>query len=135
MYSDSDIERDTNSDPSTDEEEKNRQSKRRRLFVVVVALKSVMSLEYRDSPHRIGNCHRPRHWIMEWAEELCPVMFRRQFRMVREVMYYMVEIIRCDLEKSERGQQQAINSSGSEISVELKIMITLRMLAGASYYM
>ena len=54
MYSNS--ERDTNSDASTDEEEsKNRHSKRRRLFFIVVALKSVMSLEYRDSRHRIEN--------------------------------------------------------------------------------
>ena len=71
---------------------------------------------------------------MKWAEELCLVMFQRQFRMVREDVYYVVEKIRCNLGKSERGRQQAINSSDSEISVELKLMITLRMLAGASIW-
>jgi hypothetical protein len=57
-------------------------------------------------------------------------MFRRQFRLHRDDFFYVLLKISGDLQKDER---KAINSSGSSISPYLMLMITLRMLAGASY--
>ena len=57
-------------------------------------------------------------------------MFRRQFRLEREDFHYVLQKVSPDLEKN---SQQAVNSSGSPIMPELMLMITLRVLAGASY--
>ena len=57
-------------------------------------------------------------------------MFNRQFRVCREDFFYILMRIQPSLRKKTR---QAINSSGSEVSPELMLMITLRILAGASY--
>ena len=57
-------------------------------------------------------------------------MFNRQFRLCREDFFYVLSKISVDLKKDVR---KAKNSSGSEISPKLMLMITLRILAGASY--
>ena len=77
-----------------------------------------------------GNVHRDRSFIQRWARQLDDVMFRRQFCLCREDFGYVVSKISAVLNVN---RQQAINSSGSPIMVELMLMITLRILAGASY--
>ena len=79
---------------------------------------------------RKGNLHRDRSYILRWASQLDDVMFRRQFRLCREDFLWVVNKISTMLHVN---NQQAINSSGSSISVDLMLMITLRILAGASY--
>ena len=79
---------------------------------------------------RKGNIHRDRSSILRWAHQLDDVMFRRQFRLCREDFLFVVNKISVALHVN---RQQAINSSGSSIPVELMLMITLRILAGASY--
>ena len=105
--------------------------KRIKLFVI---LKSVLSLEGQDilpaNYFRAGNKKRDRTAILKWAAELDDKMFRRQFRLQREDFFYVLLKISGDISKNEK---QARNSSGSSITPELKLMITLRILAGASY--
>lgn len=57
-------------------------------------------------------------------------MFRRQFRFHRVDFYDVLLKINIDLDKS---VMHAVNSSGSAVSPYLMLMITLRILAGASY--
>lgn len=101
---------------------------------LLVVLKSVLSLEGHSMlpMHRFrgGNQQRDRIGIIRWAAELDEKMFRRQFRLVREDFFYVLLKISDDLKTNEK---QARNSSGSSVTPELKLMITLRILAGASY--
>ena len=103
-------------------------------FLLFITLQSILSLEGdRMLPKysiRRGNVHRERSLILRWAAELDDKMFNRQFRVCREDFFYILMRIQPALRKKTR---QAINSSGSEISPELMLMITLRILAGASY--
>lgn len=108
--------------------------KKKRMFVAL-ALVSILSFEGSSvlgtgANVRQGNIHRDRSYIMKWSKELDNNMFRRQFRIVREDFNIILLKITGDLQKK---RQQAINSSGSSISPYLMFMITLRILAGASY--
>ena len=98
------------------------------------ALQSILSLEGdRVLPtysSRKGNMRRDRSAIIKWAAELDDKMFARQFCLCREDFFYILSKITIDLKKDMR---QAKNSSGSAIRPELMLMITLRILAGASY--
>ena len=81
-------------------------------------------------PGRVGNERRDREssilTVRSWSDEF----FQRQFRLHRPDFNYVLERIYVSLH---RNEQMAINSSGSSISPELKLLITLRVLAGASY--
>ena len=105
--------------------------KRVKLFII---LKSVLFLEGQDilpqNYFRAGNKKRDRIGILRWAVELDDKMFQRQFRLYREDFFYVLLKITGDLS---RNEMKARNSSGSSITPELKLMITLRILAGASY--
>ena len=57
-------------------------------------------------------------------------MFRRQFRLCREDFGYVLSLITPLIQ---RNEVQATNSSGSTICPEMRLMITLRILAGAKY--
>lgn len=104
-------------------------------IIVCLSLMSVLNLEGADMLGvgkcvRIGNVKRDRQHILKWSHDIDDNMFRRQFRLHREDFYYVLLKIDIDLKKNE---QQALNSSGSSISPYLMLMITLRILAGASY--
>lgn len=125
---------DSDSDESIGDVEQpavNMNFQRIKLFLI---LKSVTSLEGHSLLHshhyRAGNKKRDRIGIHIWAAELDDGMFRRQFRLVREDFFYVLLKISSDLT---RDNKKAINNSGSSITPELKLMITLRILAGASY--
>ena len=79
---------------------------------------------------RVGNKHRNRSMIINWSYELDDAMFNRQFRLCREDFFYVLFKIETGLTKNEK---KAINSSGSLVSPYIMLMITLRILAGASY--
>jgi hypothetical protein len=101
---------------------------------LLVVLNSVLSLEgdsqLRTFSLRIGNVHRDRAQILRWAAELDEKMFNRQFRLCRTDFFYVLVKISDDLSKNTKN---AICSSGSPITPELMLLITLRILAGASY--
>ena len=108
---------------------------KRKSIVLMVSLSSPLFLEGANFLGtglilRVGNVHRDRSIIIRWCNELDDVMFSRQFRLCREDFYYVIIKISSSLLVVD---QQAINSSGSSVSVQLMLMITLRILAGASY--
>jgi hypothetical protein len=108
-----------------------------KLFLVV-ALGGMLMLEGADlldganaTTHlRAGNIHRDRGQILLWADNLDDTMFERQFRLCREDFATAVELISGEIEPN---YDMARRSSGSPISTRLALMITLRILAGASY--
>lgn len=102
---------------------------------VGLALMSIMALEGGEflgygTNLRKRNVLRDRSHIIEWSKSIDDEMFRRQFRLCRLDFFYVLIKIEVDLKKN---NQQAINSSGSPISPYLMLLITLRVLAGASY--
>jgi hypothetical protein len=85
---------------------------------------------------RKGNTKRDREYhqskIDTWSDEL----FKRQFRLCREdfntVLGKIIEYLGGDQEVKRR-EDYGRRSYGSPILLKTKLMITLRMLAGASY--
>jgi len=57
-------------------------------------------------------------------------MFQRQFRLDREDFNWLLTLISPSIQKNE---EMARRSSGSAVNPELKLLMTLRLLAGASY--
>jgi hypothetical protein len=115
------------------EDELDTAMKRRKLVATVVAVTigvltafSAIPLE----PPRIGNCKNMRpealQYVISWDDD----MFQRQFRICREdfgdLLLKIDPLIR-------RNEAKAMNSSGSSICPELRLMITLRILAGGKY--
>lgn len=87
-------------------------------------------LDHSRSSVRRGNSHRNRELILEWSNTIDDAMFVRQFRLCREDFYVVQQKIKPLLRKD---VQQAVNSSGSSVTPQLMLLITLRILAGASY--
>lgn len=81
-------------------------------------------------PPRIGNCRNSRPEALQYVRSWDDDMFRRQFRLCREDFGYVMGLISPLIQ---RNEAKARNSSGSGICVEIRLMITLRMLAGAKY--
>lgn len=81
-------------------------------------------------PGRVGNLHRDRESslleVRSWDDD----MFRRQFRLNRCDFNDLLQIIAPYLTTC---ATYARNSSGSAICPELRLLIALRVLAGASY--
>ena len=81
-------------------------------------------------PPRVGNCHNSRpealHYVRSWDDD----MFKRQFRLCREDFGNLLMMISPMIERNTR---LARNSSGTPICPELRLMMTLRILAGAKY--
>jgi hypothetical protein len=106
-------------------------------IALVVSLSSLLVLEglelldtHTTCNVRAGNVHRNRAVILNWAENLDEMMFVRQFRVCREDFNTLLHLIEADIEPDHK---KAVNSSGSPIVTRLSLMITLRILAGASY--
>jgi DDE superfamily endonuclease len=120
-----------------EEEENNALKKRQQIFqsFVLFQFLSSMNLEgasfFDKGPTvRAGNSHRNRQLIIDWSRQLDDTMFTRQFRVCREDFFYVLFKIEPGLKKDE---SKALNSSGSSVSPYIMLMITLRILAGASY--
>jgi hypothetical protein len=64
--------------------------------------------------------------VRSWSDN----EFQCQFRLRREVFATCLGLLNVDLQRNEK---MAKNSSGSSISPEMMFLITLRILAGASY--
>ena len=81
-------------------------------------------------PPRIGNCRNTRLEALQYVRSWDDDMFRRQFRLCREDFGNLLTLIAPLIA---RNEVKAIASSGSSISPELRLMITLRILAGAKH--
>jgi hypothetical protein len=104
-----------------------------RLLCVLSNVDSILnSVDFTHLPThaRSGNQLRDRASILHWAHGLDDLMFKRQFRLDRRDFMDVLRMIKSDISTN---QQKAINSSGSPVTAELRLMITMRILAGASY--
>ena len=119
-------------DESGDSEELDR--KRRTLMAVTVTVLVAAVLVTLSTipiePPRIGNCKNSRPEALQYVRSWDDDMFRRQFRLCREDFG---DVLRLIAPLIQRNEQQAKNSSGSTICPEMRLMITLRILAGAKY--
>lgn len=107
-------------------------------IVSIGAVSAIQALLWSDSsfnsltrlPGRVGNLHRDRESslleVRSWDDD----MFRRQFRLNRCDFNDLLQIIAPYLTTC---ATYARNSSGSAICPELRLLIALRVLAGASY--
>lgn len=76
------------------------------------------------------NQARDRQYSLEYVRSWDDVTFQRQFRLHRRAFNNLINLL---IDILETNESMAIRSSGSSINPELKLYITLRILAGASY--
>lgn len=107
--------------------------KRARLQGTIIAVVTATLMIFTSiplEPPRIGNCRNSRPEALQNVRSWDDDMFRRQFRLCREdfgdLLLKIAPLI-------ERNEVMARRSSGSSICPELRLMITLRILAGAKY--
>ena len=79
---------------------------------------------------RAGNSHANREAALSFVREWDDEMFQRQFRLCREDFNDILTSIAPLIERKERC---ARSSSGSSINPELRLYISLRILADARY--
>ncbi len=86
---------------------------------------------------RRANEERDRSSVIQFIRGWDDVMFKRQFRLCREDFYQLEQaVLDHKLRQGynlERHYKYASWSSGSPITLELRLFITLRLLSGASY--
>ena len=82
---------------------------------------------------RIGNTTRDRMTAMMRFLSYTDKDFKRRFRMKRYQFEFLCDIIRQKIEPNEAGKLQAIRSSGSYVTCELRTCAAMRILAGGSY--
>ena len=80
---------------------------------------------------RSGNRKRNREHVQRTIDGWTDLMFRRQFRMTRSSFGKLRDII--DRQFPPRDGEMARRSSGSTVSTTIRLYVTLRVLAGASY--
>ncbi len=71
--------------------------------------------------------HRLFHEATRYLNEF---QFARTFRVLRRIFHELLDLIRADLEREDR---QARRSSGGRVEPAVRLAVTLRLLAGASY--
>jgi hypothetical protein len=86
---------------------------------------------------RIGNVHRERRSVIRFIHSWSEDMFRRQFQVTRDDFSSLETAILENMGRNgynvSRHVAYATQSSGSPITVELRLYMTLRILSGASY--
>jgi len=86
---------------------------------------------------RRPNIHRDQNSVISFIHSWSDEMFRRQFRITRSDFTLLEATILENMEgkgyDSSRHACYAAQSSGSPISLELRLYITLQILSGASY--
>jgi hypothetical protein len=86
-----------------------------------------------QSRARIGNVLRDRAAAIQRYSSYTPKDFKRRFRMKRYQFEFLIDLIRHEIEPNEAGKLQAIRSSGSYVTAELRLCAAMRILAGGSY--
>lgn len=109
-----------------------RRRKRKRQIQYIAAVSAIITalMTIPLEPPRIGNCRNLRGEALLYARSWDDDMFRRQFRLCREDFGNLLVLISPLIT---RDSVKATASSGSPICSELRLMITLRILAGAKY--
>ena len=123
---------------SSDEEFLTRRNKSIKHLVLLEVLKNHPEL-YKDSRNRCKKVDRlsPINFINTWSDDL----FKKQFRMSRFFFNILIKQVisnypgpfhdgQANLEYS---YKHAKRCAGSHIFIEIKLLVTLRLLAGASY--
>jgi hypothetical protein len=94
------------------------------------------SMSGRNKRDRKGNVKRDRQHHLDFIETWSDDLFKRQFRLCREdfntVLGKMIQYLGGE-EEVKRREEYGRRSSGSPILLKTKLMVTLRLLAGASY--
>jgi hypothetical protein len=112
--------------------------------IVLLAIIDDLELEQRRAWRRGRRCRERQMWS-DFQDTLDDKLFRRMFRMPRESFDTLAQIIETSvgsdvfkselymMERKAPGTDAAIAQCGGFICGELKLALTLRMLAGASY--
>jgi hypothetical protein len=99
-------------------------------IIIVVVASILIATTIPIEPPRIGNCRGERLQALQYVRSWDDDMFRRQFRLCRLDFGHLLRLIAPLIQ---RDEAKARNSSGSSIPPEMRLMITLRILAGAKY--
>ena len=97
--------------------------------------------EFQRRFNRRQNQRRNRAGVWEFVGSWSEKLFKRQFRMSRKLFMNLLQKMIASYpgryidgwRNYQYSQQQGKNSYGDPIKLEIKLCITLRMLAGASY--
>jgi hypothetical protein len=112
--------------------------------IVLLAIIDDLELEQRRAWRRGRRCRERQMWS-DFQDTLDDKLFRRMFRMPRESFDTLAQIIETSvgsdvfkselymMERKAPGTDAAIAQCGGFICGELKLVLTLRTLAGASY--
>jgi len=109
------------------------------LQMILLVLNYLPALKKRKGTKRKreANLRRDRRSVIEFVHGWDDDMFKRQFRLSREDFYEVESAILSNKVRHgydlEQHYKYARLSSGSPISIELRLLITLRLLSGASY--
>ena len=102
----------------------------RKLALLTVITTTLLAQTIPLEPPRIGDSRSDRREALQYVRSWDDDMFRRQFRLCRDDFGFVLHKIAPLIV---RNEVRAIASSGSSICPELRLMITLRILAGAKY--
>lgn len=92
---------------------------------------SAFQVNHKRNRKNSANRRRERGWALRQMDEMPDALFKRMFRLDRDTFYKVKNLLADHMVK--KNEQQAINSSGSMISIKAKFAMTLRWLAGGSY--
>jgi hypothetical protein len=106
-----------------------------RTSLLVFLIDEILDLDCAEGvkKRKSRNFHRNRQYVLETVETWTDVMFRRQFRVNRELFDSILSSVDAKYPITEISERMAILSSGSCICNRLRLYITLRILAGAQY--
>ncbi len=91
-------------------------------------------LPVKKSRQKTKNRPRNRGYAVHEMSQLSDTSFTRMFRLDRKLFYsVLLPMIKPLVEPKSRGKLNAMNSSGSFISAETRLAVTLRWLAGGSH--
>lgn len=93
-------------------------------------LNSIKLLSNKNTRRKPRNYHRNRGFAVEEMDRLSEHNFQRMFRMDRSTFHEICEKLHPFLT---RNELKARNSSGSVITTETRLAVTLRWLAGGCY--
>lgn len=100
-------------------------------ILIAACTAAMIALDPLPIPHfRMPNAHRDRAFALEFVRSWDDRMFERLTRMGRVDFYPMLATLEPLIAKN---AEMARRSSGSPVSPELQLLMTTRILAGASY--
>jgi hypothetical protein len=91
-----------------------------------------------ETRHKEANSRLNRNYGLEWMAALKDLSFRKAFRMSRGAFEGLLQLLCavCHVHRDAEGigdTKQAMNSSGSPVSMRTRLAVCLRWLAGGNY--